>query len=221
MEDSSTVGVDSVSPDTAALTCSDADTSGQQHEDALRFLAEDGVVSKSSADVSEPEPSDGCGKSAGLSNGDCRLERLEIVEPLPGCGERVSPECTAATRVRCDGGVTAAPDVMESSSGAAGRELHVDNGTGAIRYADDDEDDSGSQGDDAAATTCGLGDGEQSEDSRRHRVVDEEVDGRGMLFSENDVELGSGEREWTRRVSSRVLSFCLSWLLLTFTCGCK
>lgn len=182
------MGVESVSPDSAPLTCSDADTTRrsacQDNEDDSR--AEDDVSKSPVAALSgESEPSDVYGKSAGFSNGDCSgHERLEIVEPLADCEERVSPECTATSGEQCNG-VTAAPDAMESSSDA-GREAHVYNG--AIRFVDDD-DDSGVVPADAAA----LSDGES--DSRRHRVVDEEVDGRGMLFSENDVELGTGERE--------------------------
>lgn len=182
------LGVESVSPDSAPLTCSDADTTRrsacQDNEDDSR--AEDDVSKSPVAALSgESEPSDVYGKSAGFSNGDCSgHERLEIVEPLADCEERVSPECTATSGEQCNG-VTAAPDAMESSSDA-GREAHVYNG--AIRFVDDD-DDSGVVPADAAA----LSDGES--DSRRHRVVDEEVDGRGMLFSENDVELGTGERE--------------------------
>lgn len=195
------MGVESVSPDSAPLTCSDADTTRrsacQDNEDDSR--AEDDVSKSPVAALSgESEPSDVYGKSAGFSNGDCSgHERLEIVEPLADCEERVSPECTATSGEQCNG-VTAAPDVMESSSDA-GREAHVYNG--AIRFVDDDDDDSGVVPADAAA----LSDGES--DSRRHRVVDEEVDGRGMLFSENDVELGTGEREWTRRVSLSCLAY--------------
>ncbi|KAH9383048.1 hypothetical protein HPB48_023770 [Haemaphysalis longicornis] len=183
------LGVESVSPDSAPLTCSDADTTRrsacQDNEDDSR--AEDDVSKSPVAALSgESEPSDVYGKSAGFSNGDCSgHERLEIVEPLADCEERVSPECTATSGEQCNG-VTAAPDAMESSSDA-GREAHVYNG--AIRFVDDDHDDSGVVPADAAA----LSDGES--DSRRHSVVDEEVDGRGMLFSENDVELGTGERE--------------------------
>lgn len=215
------MGVDCASSDSAAdcapavLTCSDADTTKhwarqQDQEDELRSRTEDDV-SKSPAD--EPEPSDVHGKgTADLVNGH---ERLEIVEPLPDCEERVSPECTTRRSEDQCNGLTAVPasaaDLMESSSDAA-REVHGYNG--AIRFVDDDDDVEASSPADAAAAapSCGLGDGEPAADSWRHRVVDEEVDGRGMLFSENDVELGAGgEREWTRRVSSRV------FFVITFT----